>query len=277
MSQGYRAVIVNYGKAKMILSLLTQLSNQSKPPSSVCIIDNSPPDMALQRAPEWSTYPFEVDLIHRPENIGYAAACNLGARGADWDWLALLNPDIEIPSRDLFERLISECGHQPELGCAGVSQKNPDSDYELVARRFPSIRAIVGKRVPILGRLLFKSEVATYMDSYPCTYSPGSQPIEVDWLQSSFLLTSRSSWESCGGLDERYFVFMADVDYGLRCKQAGLKSILFRSMEVLADGVRSSGGGLMDVFRRKTIRIHLIDAFVYFVFRGRYKGGRTAS
>jgi GT2 family glycosyltransferase len=261
----YRIVIVNYGKGASILSLLDQLSRQTLLPGSVCVIDNSPVAAALPRDISWSAYPFPVEVRYAPENLGYPKACNLGARGGDWEWVALVNPDIEIGSADFFSDLIARCSKVPRLGCAGVAQHNPDGSYELVARRFPTIRAILGKRIPFLGRHVFRRAVETYLEGYANGFNHESTPFPVDWLQSSFLLIPRNSWQACGGLSERYFVFMADTDFGLRCRRHGLDSWFFPDVKIHADGIRSSHGGLMDVLRKRTIRIHLFDAAKYFL------------
>lgn len=261
----YRVVIVNYGKAPSIVRLLDQLGRQNLLPGSVCIVDNSPESAALPRDIAGGTYPYPVEVHYTPENLGYAKACNLGAEGGDWDWVALVNPDIEIVSGDFFGNLITRCSRVPRLGCAGVAQRNPDGSHELVARRFPTIRAILGKRLPLLGRRLFKRQVEVYLDAYANGFDEGAAPFAVDWLQSSFLLVPRSSWLTCRGLSERYFVFMADTDFGLRCRRKQLESWFFPDLEIQADGIRSSHGGWMDIFRKRTIRIHLADAARYFL------------
>lgn len=261
----YRVVIVNYGKTPSILSLLEQLGRQDLAPHSVCIVDNSPLDAALPSDLHLMGYPFSLEVLYTPENLGYARACNLGAKGDDWKWIALVNPDIEIGADDFFSDLIAQCGALPRMGCAGVAQRNPDGAHERVARRFPTIRGILGKRVPMLGGWLFKKEVESYLDAYPNKFDEKAQPFRVDWLQSSFLLVPRSSWKACDGLSERYFVFMADTDFGHRCHRQRLDSWFFPGLEIAADGVRSSHGGLRDIFRKRTIRIHLADAAKYFL------------
>jgi N-acetylglucosaminyl-diphospho-decaprenol L-rhamnosyltransferase len=42
----------------------------------------------------------------------------------------------------------------------------------------------------------------------------------LDWVSGAFLLTRRALWESLEGLDERYFMYVEDVDYCLRVKRA---------------------------------------------------------
>lgn len=256
----YKVVIVNYGKGKAVKDLLRQLSGQSFLPDSAVVVDNSPVCELLQS--DCVELGFDVEILSRPENLGYSKACNLGC-GGEWEHVVFLNPDIEVRDSSFFEKLFLQIGGLANVGCIGVAQRNPDGSYERVARKFPSIPAILGKRVPALRRL-FAHSVDTYLDAYPCNYAPGSQPVSVDWLQSSFLVVPRLAWEKLGGFDERFFVFMADTEYGLRCRKQGLNSYLVRSLQVHADGVRSSAGGIMDVFRKKTIRIHLRDALRYY-------------
>lgn len=256
----YKVVAVNYNKNEAVKTQLLQLSQQTAPPASVCIVDNSPV-FSLGKG-ENEKYGLSIEVHHHPENIGYSKACNSGCNGA-WDYVVFLNPDIEIPDHDLFEKLMERIPTLDNPGCIGVAQHNPDGTYEPVARRFPSIPAIIGKRVPSL-RKIFSKSVNSYMRSYSCDYSPNEDPLSVDWLQSSFLVVPRSVWERLGGFDERFFVFMADTEYGLRCHKNGFKSYLIRDLQVEADGLRSSAGGVMDILRKKTIRIHLRDAFRYY-------------
>jgi len=265
----YRVVIVNYNKPDAVDNLLNELSLQSLPPDSVCVVDNSPEAGSfVERRPD--PYPFKFELHLFPQNIGYSQACNFGAAGGDWDWLVLLNPDIEVRDRFFFDRIISAASFDTDLGCVGVTQLNPDGSYERVARRFPSLRAILGKRVPVL-RFLFSRDVESYLHTYPSEYIEDGQSISVDWLQSSFLLAPRRVWSALGGFDEKFFVFMADTDLGARVDQIGLRSKLYLSFRLFADGKRSSEGGVLDIFRNKIIRIHIGDAIRYFRSRLTYR------
>ncbi|MBB3344867.1 glycosyltransferase family 2 protein [Luteimonas sp. RC10] len=256
----YKVVIVNYMKSGSVEVLLDQLDAQTLSPNSVSLIDNSP-EFELSRL-AGKAYGFPVDIKHFPSNLGYSRACNIGASG-EWDYVVFLNPDIEVREIDLFEKLAMRAGTLHDVGCIGVAQKNPDGSYEPVARKYPTIAAIAGKRIPSLRKLLGWA-VDDYMQSYPACYEPTASPLSVDWLQSSFLAVPRDAWQVTSGFDERFFVFMADVEYGRRCKKYGKNSYLMRDLEVHADGLRSSAGGLADVLKKKTVRIHIRDAVRYY-------------
>ena len=266
MSASYRVVIVNFQKSDLVLHLLKQLSSQTLAPSSVSVIDNSPIGMAVSDEVAGRSWGFELEVHKCPDNPGYAKACNMGASSEGWDFVAFLNPDISVGDSDLFRRLLARVSELPNVGCAGVAQMNPDGTFETVARRFPSVPAIIGKRVSVFGRAL-RSHVVRYMNAYACDHLLEAEPLVVDWLQSSFLVVPRDAWERCGPFNESFYVFMADTEYGQRCMRKGLKSYLLREFKVEADGVRSSAGGLLSALKKRTVRIHIADAVRYFLVR----------
>jgi len=262
----YEVVIVDYCKNDEVSQLLIQLVRQSHPPASISVVDNSPLPATALLDDSLDLEGIPLTYIHRPENIGYSRACNEGVR-AKTSHILFLNPDIKFFSDDTMSLLLKKPSLRSSKSPIGVAQKNPDGSFEQVARRVPTIRAIISRRITWLSRALSKSQ-DKYLNSYACDYSPTStHGTEVDWLQSSFLLVPRHTWNSLGGFDERYFVFMADVDYGMRCRRYSHPMTLIRSICVGADGIRSSRGGLLDLFKSKSLRIHISDATTFFIRR----------
>jgi len=47
------------------------------------------------------------------------------------------------------------------------------------------------------------------------------EPAEVDWASGALLLVRRRTFEQLGGFDERFFMFMEDVDLCWRAQVAG--------------------------------------------------------
>nr|MDT0526558.1 glycosyltransferase family 2 protein [Streptomyces sp. DSM 41633] len=64
---------------------------------------------------------------------------------------------------------------------------------------------------------------------------------EVGWLSGSCLLMRRAAFDAVGGFDERYFMYMEDVDLGDRIAQAGWQNVYVPSAEVLHDKGHSTG------------------------------------
>jgi N-acetylglucosaminyl-diphospho-decaprenol L-rhamnosyltransferase len=63
----------------------------------------------------------------------------------------------------------------------------------------------------------------------------------VGWLSGSCLLVRRSAFSRVGGFDERYFMYMEDVDLGDRLGKAGWQSVYVPSAEVLHHKGHSTG------------------------------------
>jgi len=68
----------------------------------------------------------------------------------------------------------------------------------------------------------------------------GRDVCEVDWVQGSFLLVRTDLWHSLGGLDERYFMYVEDVDLCKRALDSGFKCALLTRMRYVHIGGFSS-------------------------------------
>jgi N-acetylglucosaminyl-diphospho-decaprenol L-rhamnosyltransferase len=63
----------------------------------------------------------------------------------------------------------------------------------------------------------------------------------VGWLSGSCLLVRRKAFDEIGGFDERYFMYMEDVDLGDRFGKAGWLNVYVPSAEILHDKGHATG------------------------------------
>ncbi len=68
---------------------------------------------------------------------------------------------------------------------------------------------------------------------------PSERP--VGWLSGSCLLLRGAAFDEVGGFDERYFMYMEDVDLGDRLGRAGWQNVYVPSAEILHDKGHSTG------------------------------------
>jgi GT2 family glycosyltransferase len=89
---------------------------------------------------------------------------------------------------------------------------------------------------------------------------PISHFIESDYITGSALLISRDVIRTIGMLDESFFLYWEDVDWGLRAKKVGFKNLVIPPAHVWHK-VLSSCGGMDSLIRvyHKT-RSHLLLA-----------------
>jgi N-acetylglucosaminyl-diphospho-decaprenol L-rhamnosyltransferase len=254
-------VIVNFHKAARVVEGIRSIRRQDATADlRIVVVDNSVSqhESDILRA--------EIgqggDLVSAPENLGYAGGVNLGARVAGaFDYILLASPDILVMDTHAIQKMVSLMEANPAIGVLATVQHNDDGSIVEVARRFPS-------PIHLLRRRLIRGTSKDYYLLEPLASKNSGGIIDVDWVQSSFVMVRRSLWDAIGGLDERYFVFMSDIDLCRRAHERGMRVVLTSTVDVQADGVRASRGGLLAIFHSKALRIHVRDAFVYYLRYG---------
>jgi N-acetylglucosaminyl-diphospho-decaprenol L-rhamnosyltransferase len=63
----------------------------------------------------------------------------------------------------------------------------------------------------------------------------------VGWLSGSCLLVRKAAFDEVGGFDERYFMYMEDVDLGDRMGRAGWQNVYVPTAEILHDKGHATG------------------------------------
>jgi GT2 family glycosyltransferase len=149
-------------------------------------------------------------------NRGFGAANNVALETADARYVLFLNPDTEFLSGSLAD-LVAVLDRRPGVGLVGVRQLSGHGELAPSIRRFPSTanmlaEAIGVEKVPLLRRLLGERvlDPAVYGRETPC-----------DWTSGSFMLVRREALRSCGGFDERFFLFSEETDLCWRLRRAG--------------------------------------------------------
>jgi GT2 family glycosyltransferase len=115
------AVVVTYKEVELTLAAVASLKRQTVPVEQIVVVDNDPARSA--REPLGAAHP-DVQVLHA-DNVGYAPACNLGAKVATGDWLFFLNPDAEADP-DCVERLLETAAAHPEAGIVTPQILFPD-------------------------------------------------------------------------------------------------------------------------------------------------------
>ena len=79
-----------------------------------------------------------LELIAAGENLGFARACNLGAKGADADYLLFLNPDAAIGPETLEKAVgFMESGAAAKVAVCGIRLLDEHGDVQRQVTDFP--------------------------------------------------------------------------------------------------------------------------------------------
>jgi N-acetylglucosaminyl-diphospho-decaprenol L-rhamnosyltransferase len=173
--------------------------------------------------------------------------------------LLLVNPDIILEDPTTIQKLRSIMDSSPEIGVLACTQINDDGSPVEIARNFPNILRLVLRR--FAPRRLSELHLLRPLVS-------DTREIEVDWVQSSFVLISNDLWNSIQGLNEKYYIFMSDVELCLEAWRRGFKVVVTSIVYVRADGLRASRGGMLSILKNKALRIHIRDAIKFHSYNG---------
>lgn len=225
----YAAIVVTYNSAAVLARCVRSLWSSGV--QQVVVVDNASADDSVGVAQRLG-----VLCVRLPQNVGFAAACNIGARFVAAPYLFFVNPDALVQPAALVRA--GEHFRRAAVGAVGLRLIGPDGAVErgsfgppvtlwqLVRRRRPSV-------VPTSER-------------------------EVGWVSGGAMLVRRAAFQAVGGFSERYFLYWEDVDLCRRLQVQGWRVIF----EPRAQVVHDRGASLSDL-ARKTV-LYDTAADIYF-------------
>lgn len=226
-------IIVNWNARCDLLRCLESLAPlRDRPDREVLVVDNGSRDgsaQAVRRRFPW------VRLLATGRNLGFAAGNNRGLAVARGRYLLLLNPDTVVHG-DALGQLVAAADAHPEAALLGPRLLNTDGSLQLSCRGFPTVAALL-LRNTVLGALWPNNP---WVHRYVMDDWPHDRPRTVDWLSGACLLARREFVESVGGLDERYFMYVEDMDWGRQAHTLGQAVIYLPSACVTHHIGRSS-------------------------------------
>jgi N-acetylglucosaminyl-diphospho-decaprenol L-rhamnosyltransferase len=229
-------VTVTYSPGPHLERFLASLSLATERPVCVLMADNGSTDGTPEAAVERYD---NVRLFETGANLGYGTAANRAIAQLDSDqggpeWVIVANPDVQWGPGSI-DALLDAAARWPRAGALGPLVRDPDGSVYPSARHLPSL--IRGGMHALLGPIWPRNRwTKAYRQEH---LEPSERP--VGWLSGSCLLVRRSAFSDVGGFDERYFMYMEDVDLGDRLGKAGWLSVYVPSAEVLHHKGHSTG------------------------------------
>lgn len=222
------AIIVNYNAGPLLAEAIASLLLQQV--SRIIVVDNASTDGSLALAEKLPANG-ALTVIRNERNLGFAAACNLGARASSARRLLFLNPDCTMAPGAL-QSLLTVLDSSPDIGMAGGFLCNPDGTEQAGGRRvFPTPRRafIRAFGLSILAEVfphLF-SDFLLHRELLPST------PITVEAISGACMLVKREVVEQVGLWDEGYFLHCEDLDWCMRFQQHGYRVVFVPDAPVI--------------------------------------------
>lgn len=204
-----------------------------------------------------------VTFLQEKKNIGFGKSVNRALKRARGRYIFIMNADIVISQPEELNKLIDYLRQNKEVGMVGPRLVNFDESHQPSAFRYYT-PLIIALRRTFLNRLpLGKKTLDKFTLRHHKNLLTAATP--VDWIMGSAMLTKREHLERIGLFDERFFMYMEDVDLCRRFWEGGLK-VMYYPLATLHHyhGGASRSQSILETLFNKYTRIHLVSAFKYF-------------
>lgn len=232
--------IVSHAHGVFIDQLLNDFYRLSLPQYEIVLTLNIKEDEAF--ISKHAKLPLRV--IRNSHAKGFGENHNQAFRISTGRFFSIVNPDVRLSGFDL-DPLLGVLA-DPKVGLCAPLVYSSQGELQDSARRFPTIGKLLARR---------------FSGAHQPDYAVPTAPIVVDWVAGMFMVFRREVYEQIGGFDERFFMYLEDVDMGRRLAKAGKSVMLCPAARVIHDAQRASQRNI------KHLSWHLRSAFRYFTDR----------
>jgi GT2 family glycosyltransferase len=178
----------------------------------VILVDNDSADGTPERVEaEFS----DVRVIRSGGNLGFAKGNNLAFERAVGRHVLLLNPDAFMTDERLLDDLVRWLDAHEAFGAVGCRLTFPDGTHQV---------GDAGYRPSGAAMACWALGLSRWFGGVFLGRGRGAQRvIEVDWICGAFMLVRRSVLELVGGLDDGFFMYAEDVEWGCRARRRGIR------------------------------------------------------
>ena len=234
-------VIVSYNSSKDLPECLRSVySLQSTVYRlKVIVVDNRSSDNSREVVKIFK----DVELIKNKENLGFSEGNNVGIKLAvknGADFVLLLNPDTKVDPNLILE-LLKVAESREKIGI--LSPKiyfYPD--FEFHKNRYKENEK--GKVIWYAGGVIdWENILASHRGVDEVDNGQYDKMTETDFATGATMMLKRKVFEKIGYFDEKFFLYLEDLDFSIRAKKAGFKIFYVPTAICWHKWARSAGGG----------------------------------
>ncbi len=205
-------VIVNWNGGKMLHNCVNSVLQSKYDNYRIHVVDNDSSDFSCKTLPSHE----KINIYYINQNLGFGKACNEALKYCFGDFILLLNPDTKIEYKTIQKAI--DCISKNDYAVYGAAQVDDTGVIMKTCGRYPNLFTFFND---ILG--LYKLNSKIFKNGF----------IQYDWnhesskvvphVMGSFYLIKTSVIDEVGFMDDKYFVYMEDLDLSLRITNAGYK------------------------------------------------------
>lgn len=215
------AIIVNFNTQKLLKACLRSIFAKTQGLKfEVIVVDNASNDGSQKMVKK--DFP-RVLLLENEKNLGFAAGNNLGLKKAKGEYFLLLNSDTQLVENSLL-KMVEVMEKNPKVGIASCQLVGKRGEIQPSGGFFPHLSRVFAWMF-FLDDLPFLSRWIKPFHPHPphfYTRDPWYRQSHFqDWVTGAFFLIRKKVQEQIGFLDEKFFMYVEEMEYCYRAKKAG--------------------------------------------------------
>lgn len=226
-------IIINYNSSLNTNRLINSLEKKIKKYiNQIIIIDNNSVDVNNLITNN------KIQTIKNENNLGFAKAVNQGIKLSKNNIILLINPDCYLENNSIIRSII-KINNNKNIGAIGGKIKKPNSnDYHLTANTKPNFLTGLFEFTNL--KKIFQNNFFTNKFWIEKTYK-SKKTINVNSLCGAYIIFRKRLGNKLNLFDERYFLYMEDIDFGNKINEMGYKVVFDPESEITHIGGASSG------------------------------------
>jgi len=206
-------VIVNYNSGAYLVDCVRSLVNSTYQNLELIVVDNASDDDSVSRVE--AIYK-QVEVIRNPVNVGYSKAANVGIARARGEFVVIMNPDIVVDPDWLSDLL-------------DAAQRHPRAAFfqpKILLMDDPHILNSAGNMIHIAGFGVCRGIGTLDSERFQAES-------EICYASGACLLARLEGLREIGLLEELFFAYGEDKDWGWRGMMMGWQSVYVPSSRIL--------------------------------------------
>lgn len=193
----------------------------------------------------------DVVYIFNGKNIGFGKANNLIIEDIKntSEYHLILNPDTKFKP-EILVALILELKNNEDLALIAPAIKFPNGKHQYSVRKYPSFWDLFIRKLNIFKKRIHSKEYRN-LDL--------TKPFFPDAIHGCFLLFKTKDFVSIGGFDERYFLYLEDIDICKKIDAIGKKKLYYPKVVITHKLKKESSKNI------KLFYYHFSSAIKYFL------------
>ncbi len=221
MTPRLAVIVLAYNQFELTRACLASVYQHAGAPLRVVVVDNASTDETPTRVRDF--FP-DAYVIENKTNRGYAQGNNVGllyALDQNFEYAMLLNNDVTI-AENCFAVLLRAADENQDAGLLG-----PIVYHAEEPRTIQSAGGVLPPDWHSYHRGANETEAGQF-----------ARVEDVDWLTGCAVLARVGALRAIGLLDENFFMYGEDVDWGVRARRAGYRVLFVPTARVWHRGVQ---------------------------------------